>query len=211
MSTKRDLEDYVQAIELFDKARVFHLLDLRAIQRLARHTSVSDIKHAYASTEKDLNKIAHHPTDSSTFRSRTWTGTISRLCGSVAGTILMIFFLLVSEFPSALAGSGLLILGISAVAICVIFFAVIMEYRLRKEFVKSYESLTLPAKRERIRKTTDLLIAKFAERLEKLERDPKDYRLALLHNDYGHLIVEKSKGGKFTAITAIRGRGQKIG
>lgn len=201
----------MKAIELFDRARVFEMLDLGAIQRLARNSSISDIRHAYNSLEKDLKKIAHHPTDSSTFRSRTWTGTISKAGGTVAGTVLLLLFLIADEFPMTFMGAGFLLIGIAVVAIAVILLAITMEYKLRKEFVKSYDGLSLPAKRERIRKITDSLIAGFAQRLEKLGKSPGDYPLALLHKDYSHLIVEKSKEGKSEKLiaTAATNKSQK--
>ena len=123
----------------------------------------------------------------------------------------MILYFLAAESPATFTGAGVLMMGIAIVAISVILLAIAMEYRLRKEFVKSYDAISLPAKRERIRKATDFLLARFAERLEKLEKSTKDYPLTLLHKDYGHLIVEKSKDGKSEKfITTAASRNQKV-
>jgi len=193
---------------------VFNLLDLRAIQELARRTSVSDIRRAYSSVEKDLKKIALHPADNAAFRSRTRIGTVSRLGGSIAGVVLMLLYLFAIEAPNIFAAGGILVISIAAVAIGFVLFAVAMEYKLRKEFVKSYDNVSLPAKRERIRDTTDNLIGRFAARVEKLGRSTRDYPLSLLHKDYRHLILESSKKGdsaKFNMIASVTGSSESKG
>jgi len=187
----KQIKEYIEAIELLDAARTFRLLDLKAIQNLAEHTSLSDIKRVYHELKKDLEKIAYYPAQNPDFRNIAKKYALLKIFASSAGVFLMSSVMMFSFFPSLLrdipSEAKLLYFALLLLCIIIINLAIITGYKMKKMYVRIYMQKSFSVKEARIKKATQFLINRLIEHAEALGEDLKKYSVRLIHDDYENI------------------------